>query len=50
MTVYSRERGRRVTGHNPEASGEDPAVICLRLHTSGRSPDAFLTGLIGGGG
>lgn len=50
MTAYSRERGHGVTGHNPEASGKDPAVICLRLHTSGRSPKAFLTVLMEGGG
>lgn len=38
MTAYSRERGHRVRGCDPDTSGKDPAVICLRLHPSGRSP------------
>lgn len=42
MTAYSMERGHRVTGHDPETSGEDPAVICLRLHTFAGSPGAFI--------
>lgn len=50
MTACSRDWGHEVRGRNPDASREDPAVICLRLHTSVRSPESFLTGLMRDGG